>query len=84
MLDGGKHLLRRQPLEALARVVLMEPDQEAPSAQEDAIAGFGLEASHSGQIIGKRGQERGVWIIDYTGRGNNESFGRHSPRVLKC
>jgi hypothetical protein len=84
MLDGGKNLLRCQSLEVLAGVVMADPDQKAPSAQKDAIAGLGLKTPHPAQIIGKGGQERGVWIIDHTGCGNNESFGRHSPRVLKC
>jgi hypothetical protein len=82
MLDGGKNLLRCH-LEVLAGVVMADPDQKAPSAQKDAIAGLGLKTPHPAQIIGK-GQERGVWIIDHTGCGNNESFRRHSPRVLKC
>ena len=83
MLDGGKDLLRCQPLEVLAGVVMADPDQKAPSAQKDAIAGLGLKTPHPAQIIGKGGQKRSVWIIDHTGCGNNKSFGRHSPRVLK-
>ena len=84
MLHGGKNLLRCQSLEVLAGVVMPDPDQKAPSAQKDAFAGLGLKTPHPAQIIGKGGQERGVWIIDYKGYGNNEPFGRHSPRVLKC
>jgi hypothetical protein len=83
MLDGGKDLLCREPLEVLAGVVMAEPDQKAPSAQKDATAGLGLKTSHPAQIIRIGGQVRGVWIIGDAGCGNNESFGRHSPRMLK-
>ncbi len=49
MLDGGKDLLRCQPPEVLARVVMPEPDQKASSAQKDAIAGLRLKAPYLAQ-----------------------------------
>ena len=49
MLDGGNDVLRSQRPEALARVVMAEPDQKASSAQEDAIAGLRLKAPYLAQ-----------------------------------
>ena len=83
MLNSSKDLLRREPLEVLVGPVMAQPDQKAPSAQKYAIAGPGLETPHPAQMIGKGGQEGGVWIIDYTGPGDNEPFGRHSPHMSK-
>ncbi len=83
MLDGCKDLLRCQPPEVLAGVVMAEPDQKASSAQKCAIAGFGFKTPDPAQITRIGGEKRGVRIIDDAVRGDNESFRRHSPRVLK-
>jgi hypothetical protein len=58
MLDGGKDLLRCQSLEVLAGVVMADPDQKAPSAQKDAIAGLGLKTPHPAQIMKRRSGAR--------------------------
>ena len=62
-------------------VLMAEPIQKTAGAQENAVAGLELKASHPAQIIRKGVQKRSV-RIDYTWR-INESFRRYSARVLK-
>ena len=77
-------MLRRQRREILAGVTNAEPMQKTPRAQENALAGLRLKASHLAQIVRKGAQKRGVWVVDDTGHCRNEAIGRHSTSVLKC
>ena len=85
MLDGSEDVLRRQRLEILAGMMMAEPIQKAPRAQENAIAGLRLESTHPAQIVREGGSKAAR--PDHRRHLDtevNESFGRHSPSVSEA
>ena len=46
MFDGGKDMLRRQRANVLTGMLVAEPIQKTPRAQENAITGLELKTSY--------------------------------------
>jgi hypothetical protein len=59
MFDGGEDVLRRQRLEVLAGMMVVEPSERAPGTQENAFAGLRLKSPDPAQIV-REGARSGV------------------------